>query len=58
MAKDKEAVEEVKNCPVCKKHLSRAKRYYRDGKYYCNKNCWLTAKKEAAEESSEEKKES
>ncbi|MCX5681232.1 MAG: hypothetical protein NT079_02995 [Candidatus Omnitrophica bacterium] len=36
--------EEVrKNCPACKKALKRAKRYYRNGQYYCNKNCWITS---------------
>ena len=30
----------VKNCPHCKKILSPAKRYYRNGAYYCNKNCF------------------
>lgn len=29
-----------KNCGQCKKHLSRAKRYYRNNAYYCNKNCY------------------
>ena len=32
--------EEVKNCPSCKKLLKKAKKYYRNGKYFCNKNCW------------------
>lgn len=40
--------EEVKkNCPACKKALKRSKKYYREGQYYCNKNCWANAKKGA-----------
>ncbi|MDP8265569.1 MAG: hypothetical protein P9M07_01345 [Candidatus Aceula meridiana] len=49
MARGKANEEELKNCPACKKHLSRAKRYYRNEKYFCNKNCWLTTKKKADE---------
>lgn len=48
---DQSAIEEVaKNCAECKKSISRARRYYRNGAYYCNKNCFqkkmasLTAK--------------
>ncbi len=38
---DKKAMEEAaKNCVECKKSISRAKRYYRNGAYYCNKNCY------------------
>ncbi len=31
-----------KNCASCKKALKRVKRYYRNGDYYCNKNCYNT----------------
>ncbi len=55
MAKGTE--EEVKNCPACKKHLIKAKRVYRNGQYFCNKNCWVKFSKKT-EESSEEKTES
>ena len=34
------AAEESKNCAGCNKPMKRAKRYYRNGKYYCNKNCF------------------
>ncbi len=34
------AVEEVKNCPACKKPLRKSRRYYRNGAYYCNSNCF------------------
>ncbi|MBI3602184.1 MAG: hypothetical protein HY209_04755 [Candidatus Omnitrophica bacterium] len=37
------AVEEVKNCPACKKPLRKARRYYRNGTYYCNSNCFKKA---------------
>ena len=35
--------EEFKNCPACKKPLKRAKRFYRNGGYYCNANCFKKA---------------
>ena len=34
------AVEETKNCPACKKPLKKARRFYRNGAYYCNNNCF------------------
>jgi len=47
-------VEEVKNCPACKKPLKKARRFYRNGAYYCNNNCFkkaqATAKAEAPKE--------
>ena len=49
------APEEIKNCPACKKPLKKARRFYREGAYYCNSNCFkkvqaeATAKKAAAE---------
>lgn len=39
-----EAVEQVKNCPACKKPLKKARRYYRNGAYYCSINCFKKAK--------------
>ena len=46
-------VEEVKNCPACKKPLKKARRFYRNGAYYCNNNCFkkvqATAKAAAKE---------
>ena len=49
----KAVVEEVKNCPACKKPLKKARRFYRNGAYYCNNNCFkkvqATAKEAAAE---------
>jgi hypothetical protein len=35
-----EAAEAKKNCGECKKPVKKAKKYYRDGVYYCNKNCY------------------
>ncbi len=54
MADEKKAVvEEVKNCPACKKPLKKARRFYRNGAYFCNSNCFkkvqATAKAKAAE---------
>lgn len=47
-------VEEVKNCPACKKPLKKARRFYRNGSYFCNNNCFkksvATAKEAAAKE--------
>ena len=40
--------EALKNCGACKKFVLKAKRYYRNGKYYCNPNCWRKAKADAA----------
>jgi len=56
-ATKKPVVEEVKNCPACKKPLKKARRFYRNGAYYCNSNCFKkadvdiqAAKAKAAEE--------
>ena len=40
MADKNEMAEAAKNCAECKKSISRAKRYYRNGAFYCNKNCY------------------
>ncbi|MBN1869871.1 MAG: hypothetical protein JW847_04765 [Candidatus Omnitrophica bacterium] len=40
MADQNEITEATKNCAGCKKPISRARRYYRNGAYYCNKNCF------------------
>jgi hypothetical protein len=36
----KPVVEKQTNCPACNKAIIKLKRYYRDGKFYCNKKCW------------------
>ena len=41
-----EQTEDLKKCAACKKTVNRTKRYYRNGRYYCNKNCWNKVKKE------------
>ncbi len=53
MADPSEAAEVAKNCAECKKSISRAKRYYRNGAYYCNKNCYQKKVAEAAGKSAE-----
>ena len=37
--------EKQTNCLGCNKPLKKIKRYYRNGKLYCNKKCWLKATK-------------
>ena len=47
----KPVVEKQTNCPACNKPIKKLKRYYRDGKFYCDKKCWRKAnapKEEAA----------
>ena len=46
--------EEKKNSPTCKKPIKRVKRYYRNGQYYCNFNCWGAGKQKAAAEAKPE----
>ena len=48
----KPVVEEQTNCLGCNKPLKKIKQYYRNGKFYCSKRCWL----KAVEKSKEEKK--
>ena len=43
MAEQTEKKEEGKNCPSCKKIMKKSRRYYRNGAYYCNKNCYHNA---------------
>ena len=47
MADEKEVKEIGKNCPSCKKIMKKKKRYYREGAYYCNKNCYKKAAEKA-----------
>ena len=49
------AAEPVKNCAGCSKPLKKKKKYYRNGKYYCNKNCFKNQGK--AKDDKAEKKE-
>jgi len=49
---NKEAPEAEKqtNCPACNKLIKKIKKYYRNGKNYCTKKCWLKASRKPAEE--------
>lgn len=38
--------EKQTNCLGCNKPLKKIKRYYRNGKFYCDKKCWLKAIKD------------
>ena len=53
-AEKTEVAEEIKNCTGCKKIMLPAKRYYRNGFYYCNKNCF---KKKVADDAAKAKEE-
>lgn len=46
----KPAAEKQTNCLTCNKPIKKLKRYYRDGKFYCNKKCWRKALEKAKEE--------
>jgi hypothetical protein len=52
-----EAKQEEKqtNCLSCNKPIKKIRRYYRNGKYYCTKKCWLDYLKKAKEEKQEKK---
>ena len=45
--------EELKKCGACKKTVKKAKKYYRNGKYYCGPNCWRKAKVKLKAEAAE-----
>jgi len=45
--------EDLKKCAFCKKTAPKAKKYYRNGRYYCNKNCWTKAKEKARGDAAE-----
>ncbi len=38
------------NCLACNKPIIKLKRYYRNGKFYCNKKCWRNYIKKSKEE--------
>lgn len=46
----KPEAEKQTNCLNCNKPIKKLKRYYRNGKYYCNKTCWKTDKTKSKEE--------
>lgn len=35
-------------CTSCGKRLTRKSWFYRNGKYFCKKRCWVTESKKAA----------
>lgn len=37
-------------CASCGKRLSRKQWYYRNGKYFCKKRCWVTEEEKAQQE--------
>jgi formylmethanofuran dehydrogenase subunit E len=41
--------EQQTNCPACGKPVKKLKRYYRNGKFYCNKKCYRKASKPKTE---------
>jgi hypothetical protein len=45
--------EEQTNCLICNKPIKRLTRYYRDGKFYCGKKCWRTAKEKRKHEAAQ-----
>ena len=45
---EKPAVEKQTNCLGCNKPLKKLRSYYRNGKFYCTKKCWLKAVKKTA----------
>ncbi len=48
--------EELRKCGFCKKTVKMAKRFYRNGRYYCNMNCWNKTKSKDSEEGSADAK--
>ena len=49
----KPVVEKQTNCPACNQQLKKLKRYYRNGKLYCDKKCWRKVNKVKDEEAEE-----
>lgn len=42
--------EKLGNCGGCNKPVKKIKRYYRDSKYYCNRNCYKNYLQKLAKE--------
>ena len=42
--------EKQTNCLACNKPIKKLKRYYRNGKFYCNKECWRKSMLKSKEE--------
>ena len=52
--KKEEVKEKQTNCPSCNKLLKKIRRYYRNGKLYCTKRCWIKVAKTPKEEKAKE----
>jgi hypothetical protein len=52
MADEQKAPTEEKqtNCLGCGKPLKKLRRYYRNGKLYCTRKCWIKATKSKPQE--------
>lgn len=46
-------VEKQTNCLSCNKPIKKIRQYYREGKYYCTKRCWVTYRKQQKEKAQE-----
>jgi len=55
-AEVKPGAEKQTNCLACNKLIKKLKKYYRDGKFYCNKKCWRVFISKSKGGSAEEKK--
>ena len=42
-------------CTSCGKRLNRKQWYYRNGKYFCKRRCWVTEQEKAAKEAEKTK---
>lgn len=42
-------------CSSCGKRLNRKQWYYRNGKYFCKRRCWVTEQEKAAKEAAQPK---
>lgn len=40
-------------CSSCGKRLNRKQWYYRNGKYFCKRRCWVTEQEKAAKDAAE-----
>jgi len=41
-------------CVSCGKRLNRKQWYYRNGKYFCKRRCWVTESEKAAKEAAKQ----
>ena len=42
-------------CSSCGKRLNRKQWYYRNGKYFCKKHCWVTEQEKAEKDAATKK---